>query len=427
MGRTRQPPGSSAVRPPAAVQASAYVGAMAATLDFRSPEFIANPYPTYALLRDQQPFWFEPHSRHVYVSRYADIKAVLLDQRFISDRTDERLARLPAGTSSTCLRRVLHDRLMMTDGEEHRSVRRQVSWAFTAAQVRTYGDLVRGSLTQAFGRIEWSGPVDVLRQIALPVPSQVILSILGFDEGDHDSLRLWTDEFYEWLASSPAPMAERTEHAVDGTGRMYEYVERQVRGGRADTDGSLLSALIASEEAGALTTDQVVANLIGIVNAAHETTSSLMLNGTVALLRNPGVLEDLLEHPDLIPAAVDEMARYDAPAQIISRLIVEPTVVGDISCEPGTLLALVLASGNRDERAYGDPDEFDIRREGPVNLSFGHGSHFCVGTALARLEAIEYFTMLLPRLRGARILNEPIPWRPTPAFRTPDELVVQFA
>ena len=400
------------------VKSSAYVGAMAARLDFRSPEFIEDPYPTYALLRDEQPFWFEPHSRHVYVTRYADIKEVLLDERFMSDRTDERLGRLPAGTTSTCLRRVLHDRLMMTDGEEHRSLRRQVSWVFTAAQVRTYRDLVRAVLAEAFDPIEWSAPVDVLRQIAL--------SILGFDEGDHDALRLWTDEFYEWLASSPAPMAERTEHALDGTGRMFEYVERQVRGGRANSDGSLLSALIASEEAGALTTDQVVANLIGIVNAAHETTSSLMLNGTVALLRNPGVIEDLLQHPDLIPGAVDEMARYDAPAQIISRLVVESTVVGDVPCEPGTLLALVLASGNRDERAYAGPDEFNIRREGPVNLSFGHGAHFCVGTALARLEAIEYFTMLLPRLRGAQILNEPIPWRPTPAFRTPDELVVQF-
>jgi cytochrome P450 len=207
---------------------------------------------------------------------------------------------------------------------------------------------------------------------------------------------------------------------------MVDYVERQVLGGRANSDGSLLSALVASEEAGTLTTNQVVANLIGIVNAAHETTSSLMLNGTVALLRNPDVIEDLLEHPELIPDAVDEMARYDAPAQIISRLVVEPTAVGDISCEPGTLLALILASGNRDERAYETPDDFDIHRTGPVNLSFGHGSHFCVGTALARLEAVEYFTMVLPRLRGARILSEPIPWRPTPAFRTPDELVVQF-
>ena len=174
---------------------------------------------------------------------------------------------------------------------------------------------------------------------------------------------------------------------------MVEYVERQVRVGRANSDGSLLSALIASEEAGALTTDQVVANL--------------MPNGTVALLRNPEVIEDLLDHPELIPDAVDEMARYDAPAQIISRLVVEPTVVGDVPCEPGTLLALILASGDRDERAYANPEEFDIRRVGPVDLSFGHGSHFCVGTALARLEAVEYFTMVLPRLRGARILGEP--------------------
>jgi cytochrome P450 len=398
-----------------------------ATLDFRSAEFIADPYPSYARLRSEQPLWREPHSGHLYVSRYSDIKAILLDERFISDRTDERLARLPEGLSTTCLRRVLHDRLMMTDGDEHRAVRRQISWAFTAAQVRTYTDIVRSALVRAFSAIDWSQPVDVLRQIALPVPSSVILTILGFDEGEHESLREWTDDFYAWLASGPEPIEHRTEHALHGTGHMYDFIRRQVDRGHGAAEGSLLAHLVAAADVGSLTTDQVVANLIGIVNAAHETTTSLMLNGLVALLRNPASIDDLIEHPELVPSAVDEMARYDAPAQIISRLVVEPTELGGIYCERGTLLALILASGNRDELAYTHPDEFDIRRDGPVNLSYGHGSHFCAGTALAKLEAVEFFTMVLPRLRGAFIVNEPVPWRPTPAFRTPDELMVQFA
>jgi cytochrome P450 len=170
-----------------------------------------------------------------------------------------------------------------------------------------------------------------------------------------------------------------------------------------------------------------VANLIGIVNAAHETTTSLMANSMVLLLAHPDQLRLLLSDPSLIPGAVAEVGRLESPSQVISRVAAHDLDLQGVSLRAGQLVAINLAQANRDPDVYPDPDRMDITRDGPAPLTFGHGEHFCAGTALARLETEELITMLLPRLPGARILNEPIDWRPTPAFRCPRELLIQFS
>jgi pimeloyl-[acyl-carrier protein] synthase len=134
----------------------------------------------------------------------------------------------------------------------------------------------------------------------------------------------------------------------------------------------------------------------------------------------------MLSDPSLIPGAVTEVGRLESPSQIISRVAAHDIDLQGISLRTGQLVAINLAQANRDPEVYPDPDRMDITRQGPVPLTFGHGEHVCVGTALARLETEELISMLLPRLPGARILNEPIQWRPTPAFRCPRELLIEF-
>lgn len=394
-------------------------------MDFRSTAFLADPYPSYRFLRDHAPFWREPHSGHVYVTRYDDVRALLLDPSLSSDRTEERLHRV-AGGEADALRPILHDRLLMTDGAHHRALRQQVGASFTAAQIRRCSDLVAGIVDDELRGIDWSRPVDVLNQLAIPIPSRVILSVLGFHEDDHAALRRWTDAFYEWLASSPGSIEARTARAVHATAHIHDLVVAEVARSREAPSDTMLGHLATSVAAGQLTDDEVVANLIGIVNAAHETTTSLLVNGTLALLQNPDQLALLVEDPELLDAAVDEMLRFDGPAQIVSRLVVDERQIGDVLCVPGTLVALVIGSANRDERAYDDPDRFDVRREGSTSLSMGHGAHYCVGSALAKLEAIEFFRRVVPRLVDARLVTDPVTWRPTPAFRCPSALVVDF-
>ena len=392
------------------------------------PEYVDDPYPTYRAMGAEAPVWRQPETDHVYVSRYADAKSVLLDAAaFSNNRVQDRLSRVPDGIPAQCLASILHDRLVMTDGPRHRLLRAELRDAFTAAQVRTYAPMIQGVIGDHLDRIDWSQPVDFLNEIGLPIPSEIILRVLGFPPADFAQLRQWTSDFYTWLASSPDSIEVRTRRAIEATTDMRDYVADRLRHPPADAEGSLLVELLRDEAAGDLTDDEVVANLIGIVNAAHETTTSLMANSMILLLQHADQLQLLLSDPSLIPAAVTEVGRLESPSQIISRVAAHDLVLQGISLRAGQLVAINLAQANRDPDVYAEPDRMDITRQGPVPLTFGHGEHFCVGTALARLEAEQLISMLLPRLPGARILNEPIAWRPTPAFRCPRELLIQFS
>ena len=394
----------------------------------RGAEYIADPYPTYRAMAEEAPVWLQPETGHVYVSRYADAKSVLLDAaNFSNDRVQDRLRRVPDDLPAQCLASILHDRLVMTDGPRHRMLRARMRDAFTAARVRTYTPIVRDVIDDHLGRIDWSKPVDFLQEIALPIPSTIILLVLGFPPADFTQLRQWTSDFYNWLASSPDSIEVRTKRAIDATEHMRDYVADHLRDPPAGADGSLLGELLRDEAAGELTDDEVVANLIGIVNAAHETTTSLMVNSMILLLQHPDQLRLMLSDPSLIPGAVTEVGRLESPSQVISRVAAHDLDLQGIRLRAGQLVAINLAQANRDPDVYPDPDRMDITRHGPAPLTFGHGEHFCAGAALARLEAEELLSMLLPRLPGARILNEPIKWRPTPAFRCPRELMIEFS
>lgn len=392
------------------------------------PDYVADPYPTYRAMAEESPVWLQPETGHVYISRYADVKSVLLDtDNFSNNRVQDRLSRVPGDIPAQCLASILHDRLVMTDGPRHRMLRVKMRDAFTAVRVRTYTPMIQEVIGDHLDDIDWSEPVDFLEEIALPIPSKIILRVLGFPPSDVTQLRQWTSDFYNWLASSPDSIEVRTKRAMEATEHMRDYVADQLRNPPADAGDSLLGHLLQDESAGVLTDDEVVANLIGIVNAAHETTTSLMANSMILLMQHPDQLRLMLSDPSLIPGAVTEVGRLESPSQVISRVAARDLDLQGVSLRAGQLVAINLAQANRDPDVYPDPDRMDITRHGPAPLTFGHGEHFCAGTALARLEAEELISMLLPRLPGARILNEPIDWRPTPAFRCPRELLIQFS
>ena len=395
--------------------------------ELHGADYIADPYPTYRAMAEESPVWLQEETGHVYVSRYADVKAVLMDSaNYSNNRVQDRLSRVPDEMPAQCLAAILHDRLVMTDGPRHRARRVKMRDAFTAARVRTYEPMIREVIADHLAGIDWSQPVDFLREIALPIPSKIVLLVLGFPPADFSQLRQWTNDFYSWLASSPDPIEVRTQRALDATQHMRDYIQDRLRNPPAGAEGSLLDELLADEAAGDLTDDEVVANLIGIVNAAHETTTSLMANSMVLLMSHPDQLDLLLADPTLIPGAVVEVGRLESPSQIISRVAAHDLELQGVSIGAGQLVAINLAQANRDPEVYADPERFDVTRSGLAPLTFGHGEHFCVGTALARLETEELLSMLLPRLPGARILSDPIEWRPTPAFRCPRELIIQF-
>lgn len=390
-------------------------------------DYIADPYPVYRQMAEKSPVWLQESTGHVYVSRYADVREVLLDPaNFSNNRVADRLSRTSDSLPAQCLAAILHDRLVMTDGPHHRELRVQMRDAFTASRVRTYESMISDVIAEDLQGIDWNAPVDFLHQIALPIPSRIILLVLGFPPEDFTRLREWTSDFYNWLASSPGSIEQRTQLAYDATEAMRAYITGLLEDPPESAESGLLGVLLAAHRAGTLTQDEVVANLIGMVNAAHETTTSLMSNSMVLLLRHPDQLELLLADPSLIPGAVTEAGRLESPAQIISRVAAHDQEFHGVPLREGQLVAVNLAQANRDPDVYPDPDRFDITRSGTAPLTYGHGEHFCVGTALARLETEVLLAQLLPRMFGAVILNEPLEWRPTPAFRCPLELTIQF-
>jgi len=394
--------------------------------DLRSAAFIADPYPTYRAMRDQAPIWRDPFTRHVFVTRYNDVLEVLKDPRFGSDRIKDRLKRVPDTIDTEGLRDMLVDRLVMTDGDRHRDLRREVGSAFTAARVRTYTKDADAVVRSAFDRFTKQETLDVLNDLALPVPSKVILSVIGLPPRDHAQLRQWAEDFYLWLAHSPGDITLRTERAIASVDSIAQYIRQELPLAPNQDEPSYLDRMAINLRDGRMTEIEVVANLIGVINAAHETTTSLIMNGTLALLNNPDQLQILIEEPGLIPNAVEEMLRFDSPSQIISRIAREDVTLNGFNIEAGDMIALVLGSANRDERVFTDPDTFDVRRGERTNLAFGHGSHFCTGRGLASLEFGIIFRNLVPLLPNALIISGDLEWRPTPAFRAPKALTIEF-
>ena len=396
------------------------------SFDLRSPDFIDNPYPTYRAMRDEAPVWRDPSTGHIFVTRYDDVLAVLKDSRFSSNRIADRMKRVPVDLDADQLHRILVDRLVMTDGRRHRDLRREVGSAFTAAMVRTYTQKTDSIVQEAFERFSESQTLDVLNDLALPIPSHVILSVIGLPPRDHAQLRRWAEDFYLWLAHSPGGITSRTEKAITSVESMSDYIREELPKVSEINHRSYLGRIQSNLVEDRMTETEAVANLIGVINAAHETTTSLILNGTLALLRNPDQLQILIEKPDIISNAVEEMLRYDSPSQVISRIASEDLELGGVRIDAGEMLALVLGSANRDERVFAEPDAFDVRRNDRQQLAFGHGSHFCTGSGLALLEVAMIFRRLVPLLPNARIVSGPVQWRPSPAFRSPLALKIEF-
>ena len=335
-----------------------------------------------------------------------------------------------AGLEVEPLREILTPRLLFTEGEQHARIKRLIMQTFAPHHIQSYTELVAERLGVLLDSLPLGEPVDFLAKVTNLLPGMVILAILGIRLEEEDQMKSWTDDIYAWIGHSSGSIAGRTEKAlcaVEGLeSRLKELIAESRRQPRAD----MLSGLVHARDEGAILSDlELVANVIGLVNAGQETTTCLLANGLIRLLEFPGQLERLRAEPSLVSSAVEEMLRFDAPAQFIGRRVEQPFELEGVHLEPGALIALGLAAANRDETAFDRPDEFDVGRSPNPHLSFGHGAHFCVGSALARMEAQLLFTTLLERFGSLRLACSPseLKWRPTTSFRCPLALPVRLS
>jgi pimeloyl-[acyl-carrier protein] synthase len=268
------------------------------------------------------------------------------------------------------------------------------------------------------------GEIDVIRDLAYPLPALVIAALLGAPQEDRERFKAWSTDVaadFGMAWSRPAPKAQ----AQQGVVALLDYMARLVACRRGHPSDDLLQALLrASDEDGRVSEEEVVANAAFLLFAGHETTTNLIGNGLLALLRHPAQLARLRHDPTLIPSAVEELLRYDASVQFTTRVTLEAIELHGRHVAAGSRLKLCLGAANRDPVQFPVPDHLDIARRPNRHLSFSHGIHFCLGAALARLEAGIALAALLDRYPRLDLAAEPA-WRDNPDFRGLETLCVR--
>jgi cytochrome P450 len=373
-----------------------------------APGFTENPYPQYEALRGADPVHHSPLGVWVLL-RYDDVLGFLRDP---SLSVDDRNANPTPLAELT--REVLGDEepgnetMLMRDPPDHTRLRRLVSKAFTPRTIEQLSGRIQTLIDEHLDACAGAREVDLIETLAFPLPFRVISEMLGMPDTDTEQLREWSG----LLVRSLEPVADPDLlRAIAKAGdAMGELVTDVITWKRAHPGNDLLSALITAEEHGDVLSDTELADQVGLLYiAGHETTVNLIGNGMLALLGHDRQRDRLRSEPGLAANAVDEFLRYDPPVQMTRRITLRDVVVGGKTIEAGSFVLLVLASANRDAHHFGpSAEELDIGRpEANQHLAFGGGVHYCLGAALARLEARLAFSTLMSRYPAMSLAGTP--------------------
>jgi cytochrome P450 len=387
---------------------------------FTSPEFVANPYPAYARLRRDLPVCWDETIGYWIISCYENVHPLLRDRRWSSDQLGELMGRLspPEQADAAPLREVLTNRLFLTDDPAHHRLRGLMQLAFTPRRVEQMRPTIRAIADKLIDGIQATGGADLVADFADPLPARVIADLLGLPPGDRARLKGWTDDIYAFLTFNPVPIGERARRGTASAVQLRAYLADLFADRRRQPRDDLLSGMLAAEEQGdRLSQTELFSNVVGLINASHETTTNLIGTTVLALLRHPDQWRQVTADPGLVPAAVEEGLRYDSPAQMVPRRAAEDVAVGGVTIPRGDRAVLVLGSANRDPAVFADPDRFDAARAGGQHVAFGGGPHYCLGAALGRLEADVAITAICERLPSLRLATDQVNWRPLPVFR----------
>lgn len=353
------------------------------------PGFAADPYPQYRMLRTSDPVHRSPLGiwllfRHEDVLRFLRDPALSVEDRHAHPTPLRALSESVMGEEANRG----SEAMLHRDPPDHTRLRRLVSKAFTPRVVEGLRPRIQQLVDEALDQADEAGGLEAIGQFAFPLPFAVISELLGMPETDTDKLREWSGLLVRTL--EPVVDPDTLRAIADAGVSMRELVTDAIAWKRRNPADDMLSALIAAEEHGDVLSDDELADQVGLLYiAGHETTVNLIGNGLLALLMHEDQLTRLRAEPDLVTVAIDELLRYDSPVQMSRRITLDEVEVGGKVIEPGGFVVLVLGAANRDPEQWGDTaEQLDLSREGAHgHVSFGGGSHYCLGAALARLEA----------------------------------------
>jgi len=396
------------------------VGLVAGPFHPWHPDVRRDPYPTWRRLRETAPLVRVRLLGAWATGRYALAERILRDPAFSTDRNGvpmvDRMRR--ATRDAPELQSLFDENLLMIDGPRHARQRGLVGKAFTPRRVERLRGRIEAIVDELLDRVAGAGRMEVMRDLARPLPGIVIGELLGTPAADREVLLRWSEELVELL--DPLSGREGIAPPRRATAAASAYFRRLLAERRAAPRDDLLSAMLAADEAGESLSESELISLCTLVLAAgHETTVNLIGSAVLLLLRHPDQRRRLQDDPSLLPSAVEECLRFEPPVQITDRAVVAPCELGGVALRPGEIVAVVIAAANRDPERFPDPERFDVARCGERHLSFGLGSHFCLGASLARIETELALGGLLRRFPDFAGGAEPAGWRRSAILRGP--------
>jgi len=416
-------------------------------LNLQREEIRSNPYPFYEQLRHHDPVHWDEELGFWVLSRYADIDSLYTDDRFSRAQGLMRgFERLPE-SERQIVEPVYHSfskTVFYADPPYHTHLRGLMNYAFTPRRVERLRPQIQRIVDELLASAQSKGSlVDVIRDLAYPLPVMVIAELLGLPADDRERFKQWSDDLFAILGTVRQKPLHLLERAAQSLNELTAYVRDLSSKRRESPQDDLLTALLsvteddmacphphalpASDATGelvrerhvssTLTEDELVSNINILLSTGHETTTHLIGNGLLALLQYPEQMQKLQSQPALLDSAIEEMLRYDNPVQITYRSALEDVEMKGKRIRKGDLVNSILGSANRDPQRFSDPDCFEITRNEGRHLGFGLGIHFCIGAPLVRLEAEIVFDTILRRFPRIKLATETLEWQEHPIFR----------
>ncbi len=392
------------------------------SIDYRpdDPATLANPYPIFGRMRDEDPCHWSPRLKSWILTRYDDVRGVCVDaQRMSSDRLRPFFASLPGEDAARIadIVRYLSLWMVFNDPPQHTRLRRLTGKVFHVKSMHAMRPQIEQLAAWLLDRIGDRDEFDFVAEFAGPLPCLVIMAMLGVPRKDLANVKRMSDDMALFIGSSRTS-AEKYDTAQDATREMAAYFGRLIGARREQPADDLLSELVHLRDGGdRLSEDELIATCILLLFAGHETTTNHIANGLASLMRFPAEMRELRDDPSLAAAAVEELLRYEGPSGAQVRIVAREHRMHDRKLNEGDRVFIMLNAANRDPRAYPDPDRLDLHRDGVPHLTFGFGTHICLGFPLARLEGQVAFPAVLARYRSIEPVAEAVEWLDSLVFR----------
>ncbi len=383
--------------------------------EFWTPTAQQNPYPIYQKIREDIPVIQRDHTW--MLSRHRDVAALLPDRRMSAIRG--QLNYLEEGERSEFQALIDANRYMILflDPPDHSRLRSLVAQAFSARRIEGLRERIGELVDMLLADVEPGQPWDLIDTLANPLPGLVIAELIGVPTTDQDDFTRWANDYGAWLGAWRAD-EELRQRANKSAGELSDYIRAMIAERRKSPSDDLLTGLVQAEEEGEkLTEPELVSTIFLILFAGNETTTNLIGNGMLALLRHRDALEQLRADPSLMRTAIEELLRYDGPVQLTTRFVNEPIELEGHLIEPGMQIEFLLGAANRDPEQFDEPDQLNLARRPNRHIGFGHGIHFCLGAPLARAEGQIAIAELLRRYPNLEVAQENVVWRDNPILR----------